>query len=496
TTYHGPTSAHFEGDEPPGIEVDGQMVAPPKATWRETLVASAAIERQRERLNHNSRNYEYDGWDPELVMHLLNIHWNRQHHNLLLIYRPLFMRDMARKGPYFSKLLLNAILFAASKFSPRTDIRKAPDKPSTAGWQFRQRIRDLLGEALEQSAIPTIQALITVASSLFAIGEAKSTAWLYSGVAFRMIVDLGLHVDREDLVKRGQISVEDLEVRRRVFWGAFIFDKVHSMYLGRPVTLQEAECQVPIELFDNLEELEQWTPVEQGNHIDSDYPMPKHPGATTYSVTSFSAHCGLNVILNRILNHIYANTTFGNANSVQLGTKDYSQILEDISGDLDAWVGVTETSIRYEPWRTPEPATLTRIPAPSVLSISCMFHLLLILLNRPFITRGHLLDYRVAAGCLRTCILAAIRLSCIIQHYCTAFTIRRAPYFISYCAYVACTILVRVVRHVPEEVPDGSALWDGLALLREFLRNSQRTNAGVTRANFVLEKLIQRCGID
>ena len=311
-----------------------------------------------------------------------------------------------------------------------------------------------------------------------------------------MIVDHGLHVDREDLVKRGTITIEDLEVRRRVFWGAFIFDKIHSMYLGRPVTLQEAECQVPIELFDNLEELEQWTPIEQGNHIDGDYPMPKHPGATTYSVTAYTAHCGLAVILNRILNQIYANTTFGNTDSVQISSKDYSQILEDLSGDLDAWVGVTETSIRYEPWRTPNPAILARIPAPSTLSISCMFHLLLILLNRPFVTRGHLLDYRVAPGCLRTCVLAAIRLACIIQHYCAAFTIRRSPYFISYCAYVASTILVRVVRHVPQDIPDGQALWDGLALLREFLRQSERTNAGVKRVNWVIESLIRRCGIN
>jgi hypothetical protein len=32
-------------------------------------------------------------------MHLLDLHWNRQHHAFLITYRPLFMRDWACNGP-------------------------------------------------------------------------------------------------------------------------------------------------------------------------------------------------------------------------------------------------------------------------------------------------------------------------------------------------------------------------------------------------------------
>lgn len=181
-------------------------------------------------LPENNKHNDYDGYDPNLVHHLLNIHWNRQHHNLLLIYRPLFMRDWVTGGPYFSKLLLNAILFAAAKFSPRVDIRKDPNWAGSSGYQFRERFTTLLGEAMGESRITTIQALITLASSLFAIETtAKSTAWLYSGIAFRMITDLGLHLDGVELLKRHKISPEELECRRRVFWGAFSFDKIHSV---------------------------------------------------------------------------------------------------------------------------------------------------------------------------------------------------------------------------------------------------------------------------
>lgn len=138
------------------------------------------------------------------------------------------MRDMACSGPYFSKLLLNAIYFCASKFSPRHDIRKDPSDVRTAGWEFRERVRKLLGSALDHSDITTIQALLVMANTLFALGDERSAAWLYSGLAFRMIIDLGMHVDAPDLGNTRKFSDEDLEIRRRVFWAAF------SKYISSP----------------------------------------------------------------------------------------------------------------------------------------------------------------------------------------------------------------------------------------------------------------------
>jgi hypothetical protein len=298
---------------------------------------------------------------------LLNIHFNRQHHNLLLIYRQLFFRDFATGGPYFSKLLLNAILFAASKFSPRVDIRREASFPSTAGWRFRQRFKDLLGEAMDESSITTIQALITVASSLFAVeGASKSTAWLYSGIAFRMIIDLGLNIDGTELLKRQKITPEDLEARRRVFWGAFVFDKIHSMYFGRPVTLQETCVRVPIEFLDDYEELEQWTPVEALNHINSDYELPKHSGGPSFSVTTFSALCKLSIILDRILNGIYAERAYS------VGSAENScsvKLMTAMDAHLDQWLAEIPVQIRYEPWSTGEPLSLRGTPTPTILSL-------------------------------------------------------------------------------------------------------------------------------
>jgi len=147
-----------------------------------------------------------DGVPPDLAVHLLALHWNRQHFAFLISYRPcehqasrsqhpwltaVFTRDMACGGPYFSKLLLNAIFFSVAKFSDRPEVFDDPLDQSTAGRRFLRRVKELLGEALDQSSIPTIQAMLLLSSSLFAQGH-QSAAWLYSGIAMQMIFDLGL----------------------------------------------------------------------------------------------------------------------------------------------------------------------------------------------------------------------------------------------------------------------------------------------------------------
>jgi hypothetical protein len=110
----------------------------------------------------------------------------------------------------------------------------------------------------------------------------------------------------------------------------------------------------------------------------------------------------------------------------------------------------------------------------------------MILLHRPYLTKGHLYDDRLAATSLQKCTVAAIRLAHIARVYCHAFTVRRTPYFIAYSAYVAITILIRVSAHLPK----GSDAQQGLHLCLGILSDSEKTNQGVKRASFVVSKLL------
>lgn len=321
-----------------------------------------------ETINHSQKELDFDGVDPDLGMHLLDLHWNRQHHAFLVTYRPAFMRDMACNGPYYSKLLLNAIYFGASKFSSRPEVRRDPDDVRTAGWLYRERVRELLGGALDRSDITTIQALLVMASSLFALGDERSAAWLYAGTAFRMIIDLGMHVDGSRLLNHRRFSDEDLEIRRRVFWGAFgiilpttrilhslisdvVVDKIQSLYQGRPVSLQELECNVSIKFMDHYEELEHWKPFAYSE-------TQKYPGSPAYSVSTFTQLCKLSLIMNRILNKVY-----GERNSKRTAS-ELARDLKSLHSDLDQWRMELPAHLIYDAADTKKP-----IPPPHVLSL-------------------------------------------------------------------------------------------------------------------------------
>jgi hypothetical protein len=87
------------------------------------------------------------------------------------------------------------------------------------------RARLLLGTEIHRaSSIMTIQALLQLSARDLAYGMVTQ-AWTYSGLAFRMANDLGLRNSSESIVSLGHLNSEDLEIRRRVFWSCYFWDK-------------------------------------------------------------------------------------------------------------------------------------------------------------------------------------------------------------------------------------------------------------------------------
>ncbi|CAK7229465.1 hypothetical protein SEUCBS140593_007255 [Sporothrix eucalyptigena] len=489
TRYHGPTSTLF--DETAVRDAHGRRQQAPHASnanangpstyWvQKSLFAEAASQRHRETINLAAGKLDFDGVDPDLGMHLLRLHWNRQHHSFLITYRPAFMRDMACGGPYFSRLLLNAIFFGASKFSNRPEVRRDPNDVRTAGWLFRERVRQLLGSALDRSDITTIQALLVMTSSLFALGDERSAAWLYAGTAFRMIIDLGMHVD--GLRGTSGLSEEDVEIRRRVFWGAFVVDKIQSLYQGRPVSLQEIETSVPLAFHDEYEELENWQPFAYytyaGTNLARDY-----PGSPAYSVSCFTQLCRLSLIMNGILNAVYAER------SVKKKPEALAEDLQRLHTDLVTWKSELPAHLNFDP----NSKTQTT-PPPHVLSLLAMHNVLLILLHRPFVSDGHLhANLRaLSTRSFMTCAQAATAIVALLRCYNAAFSVRRAPYLISYATYVAATIHVRIAAQ-PGFATEAK---EALAICLMVFDENSETNWAVKRARAVIGGLMQRMGVN
>jgi len=88
----------------------------------------------------------------------------------------------------------------------------------------------------------------------------SSPGWLKSGMAFRMIEDLGLAEDAMiDMAQVPEHRREEVEMRKRVFWSAYSWDKwvLHSLlertltgqvlraHYGPPADVPPASCQYP-----------------------------------------------------------------------------------------------------------------------------------------------------------------------------------------------------------------------------------------------------------
>ena len=67
-----------------------------------------------------------------------------------------------------------------------------------------------------------------------------------TGVAFRMAQDLGFQRDPEYWISydTSLATAEDIEIRRRIFWGCYTSDKLISLTLGRPVFFSHNDVEV------------------------------------------------------------------------------------------------------------------------------------------------------------------------------------------------------------------------------------------------------------
>ncbi|KAH8817021.1 fungal-specific transcription factor domain-containing protein [Xylogone sp. PMI_703] len=443
---------------------------------RNQLIANAALERQKEfsiRLLP-----DIDGVPTSLAMHLLDLHWNRQHHTFLLTYRPAFMRDLVNGGPYCSRFLLNAVFACSSKYSDRLELRDDPSDPRTAGGRFFRRCDELMAEdpPWERSSIPTLAGLLMLGSTFVARGEI-SKGWSYTGLAIRMAFDLGLHLD---LQKPG-FTAEDIEIRRRVYWGAFLCDKVQSLYLGRPIAMQLKDCHVPHDFMDTLEELDLWFP-----YVDPEYPESAQMmcnSTPVHSVSTFQQLCLLSKLMTRIINRFY---------SVGTTPAKAQACLHSLDEALLKWYKQLPQEITFEPWSDTSAASQRCVP-PNVMNLHNTYHSLVILLHRPFISDGHL---RSAAGSVpstswKKCTIAARNITSIVGAYRSAYSLRGAPYLTSYAVYVSCTIHVRNAALEGQDSENLRLLLTGLKTLDEL----SLPNPGVSRPANIIRRLMQTNGI-
>lgn len=122
-----------------------------------------------------------------------------------------------------------------------------------------------------------------------------------------------------------------------------------------------------------------------------------------------------------------------------------------------------------------------------------MYHVLMILLHHPFVADGHLYNTSrsISVNSLKCCATAANDIVHLVRVFDKAFSVRRAPYLISYATYVAATIHARIAA----KRGSGSDAHSSLAACLAVFQENQETNPAVRRANALVQNLMKRLGV-
>ncbi|KAG9289498.1 hypothetical protein G9A89_001270 [Geosiphon pyriformis] len=253
----------------------------------------------------------------ELCDEMLDVYF-KQVHPFIPIIDPEELRKKYRSiSNNSSILILLFAMFAMSKrFSDPPLVRRNPDDPVYAADLFFESARDLLKEEFDEGQLSTVQALLLM--SAYQQGAKNSRSWMYTGMAIRMAQDMGLHRDSA----KWSLEQTNGEVRKRVWWSCYISDRFVSAGLGRPMIIDDSDCDVPLPTPGLL------------------------PGDEMEVVDCWVRAIKLVQILGRVLMHIYGikskHTTHAATDSVLAG----------LDRELNSWREALPPDSQYDPGKS------------------------------------------------------------------------------------------------------------------------------------------------
>ncbi|KAF2095661.1 hypothetical protein NA57DRAFT_44435 [Rhizodiscina lignyota] len=186
----------------------------------------------------------------DLENHLVNLYFAWQDASFHVVDR-----DMYEKGkrkwhvdmqdtPYYSEALRNAICSLGAAFEAKHHPSFVTFPKSLADF-FADRAKALLEIELDAPCVATTQAMVV--TSCHDMGCTRDARGWMIGMAIRLAFDLALHKDMTEYIEKGIITQAEADVRRTVFWGAYVVDQVWGFHLGRQfrIPMEDITCAKP-----------------------------------------------------------------------------------------------------------------------------------------------------------------------------------------------------------------------------------------------------------
>ena len=126
---------------------------------------------------------------------------------------------------------------------------------------------------MDSPTVATVQALV-IMSAIEAAYMRDARGWLYSGMALRLAVDLGLQLKSDDYVRSGELSPAEATTRKVAFWGTYFLDLGWSYYVGRlTMHIDDDGITIPIPSRHQNQGTKVWEPYVDETCLDQ--PRPK-----------------------------------------------------------------------------------------------------------------------------------------------------------------------------------------------------------------------------
>lgn len=500
-TFHGSTSAVHE---PPNLEqttrISPQYALSPESQQDDE--DTKQVLRQNAQRQRQMEDFAIANTAPrvnlpkEVSEELLKFHWCWIHPLFAFVYRPAFTRGMtlvssqagSPEPPYFSETLLKVMTSHCARFLNH-DVYQQHFNMTVTSSDFMQQVTQdarvsLAMESLNTSSIPTIQALLQQSAREIVFGR-SSQGWLYGGMAFRMAFDMGIHLPSDKLqtfVK--SLSSEDIEIRKRLFWSCYTWDKVLSLYLGRMPAFTPLTDEVPLTFLDDFTDTDPWTPYYGEAPDAAAQALPQYPSTPGYIVSCFQSLSKLCIIINDLMQEIYS------AEATARRSEDTSEDKMDepfirISRCLNEWWNVLPPHLQVNMSDMP---TLAR-PI-HIMSLNLLYHTIVILLHRPVMLSASTTHHQAAQQSYNTCLHATVAIHDLLVLQANTFGLKQISYLNAYCAYMAATISVlRFERELtPSENHTVTSERIGLEYLLDVIERSAKAMPGLERSNAIIRK--------
>ncbi|KAL5335041.1 fungal-specific transcription factor domain-containing protein [Aspergillus crustosus] len=393
-TYHGATSFFH-------LPITGVDETPSVRNERDSAVEDDDDgDRRKEKLVSNAwqqRAMEIFLDTPEPFHSMLKVHWCWIQPLFNFVNRPAFTRDMEVLGPYYSHTLLNAILSHSVRWCKKDKRIRHLLEPYEHGSLFARQAMSMVFSEISTGhpKVPTVQTLLLLSAQECSAGH-RTQAWLYSGMAFRLIDGMGITFTADGGQSGLNLEDEDVEIRQLLFWSCYFWDKMVSLYLGRTPTLQHSGLSPDQIMLDDSAEHDLWSPHGVMYPEGSEYPPTK-----AHSVTCFRWMCRL-------------------------------------------WWQDLPKYLRIDTENLPP-----HCPPSHIVTLNCLYHVFKILLYRPMLFQRNTTDdtrSRAHPHHLVQCISSATSIITIYDLFCRSFGYVYTVLSISYSLYTAASIFLLQIQ--------------------------------------------------